>query len=70
MKMILEMKYRREKRLIYSKSEIYEPYLSEDISPILSRNPYLSNTGGFVISNKLRDYILINKPNLAKIYSV
>ncbi len=51
MKMILEIKYLREKRLIYSKSEICELYLSEDISLILSRSPYLSN-----ISNEVFVY--------------
>lgn len=74
MKMILEMKYRREKRLIYSKSEICELYLSEDISLILSRSPYLSNISNEVFVYKAKpinaDFIEVLAIELRKNYQV
>ena len=43
MKMVLEMRYRREGKFFYSKEEICALYQSDNLDSILLRSPYLTN---------------------------
>ncbi|MEZ8927612.1 hypothetical protein AB6D87_23155 [Vibrio lentus] len=51
MKMVLEMRYRREGKFFYNKEEICTLYQSDDLDRILLRSPYLTS-----INNELFVY--------------
>ncbi|MCK8077725.1 hypothetical protein MSG34_16295 [Vibrio sp. 1CM2L] len=53
MRMVLEMRYRREGKFFYNREEIFAIYQSDDLDYILLRSPYLTNIDNelFVYSN-------------------
>ncbi|MCG9691282.1 hypothetical protein L1D55_05840 [Vibrio sp. Isolate22] len=58
MKMVLEMRYRRDGKFFYNKEEICTIYQSDDLDKILQRSPYLIS-----IDNELFVYGHIKSPD-------
>ncbi|CAK2681554.1 hypothetical protein VCRA2126O85_210030 [Vibrio crassostreae] len=43
MRMVLEMRYRREGKFFYDREELYAVYQLDDLEKILLRSPYLTD---------------------------